>query len=197
MSNPRQQHVFIAWLAVVLVLPLSGCRSGTRPIVVPVPEAVHRLHYDIPLDDDEAASVLDQALEATVCLLQGAPAEECGGSTDFSICNTRDPAKIRAAVEPFFDNVLELALTSSAAINQQFRDTVPGVEPVRHVADARRRSACIEWRNANGACVAARLDRAWFYLHAIPTEQGGRPDWLEVFLAEPVCSKGPGSRGGN
>jgi hypothetical protein len=182
------------WLAIVVVLSLPACRSATTSLA-PVPEAVHRLRFDIPLDDGAAREVLADALVATVCLLRGGLTEECG-STDFSVCNTRDPAKIRAAVQPFFDNVLELELTSSSAINADVRDTIPGAEPTRNVADARRNAACIEWRN-EGACVAIKLDRAWFYLHAVPSEHGGRPDWLEVFLAEPVCGKSPKGEPGN
>ncbi|MGH9259679.1 MAG: hypothetical protein ACRD08_07255 [Acidimicrobiales bacterium] len=170
---------------------LAACSRAVKPegFAATVPEAPRRLMY---LADTGAVADLStqlaQALEQAVCLLRSERALECREpDPDVSACNTRPVQEIEAALKPAFDAIPRVRMTSAATINADLRALIPGSVSTTEVWDARRDHLCREWRSADGACVAVKVDKVWLLLHAQPGGDG-RVDRLEVFLAERVCA---------
>lgn len=198
MSRSSGQHgsLLNLPLAVVFGMLLSACQSGgVKPVdlFAPVPEAPRRMEYDVDpalLEGATFDAFVDRLVTETTCLLRTDRPGECqqqGASP--SVCNIdRTEEQITLVLRPSFEALLSLKLESPFSINNEVRAKVPNMISTTEVWDARRATVCREWRSDDGACVAAKVDKAWVLLHA-PADGDGTIDHLEIFAAEPVCAE--------
>ncbi len=194
-SHPqRMRRSRLVLLSVTLLAGVAACSRGVKSdqFEAAVPEAPRRMAYQVDAGPaPDVAALLARALEQTVCLLRSEQADECEEpDPEPLLCNTRPVAEIRTALKPAFDAIPQMRLTSASSISAELRASVPGGTATTKVWDARREHLCREWRSADGACVALKVDRVWILLHA-PPGGDGRVDRIEVFLAQRVCADKP------
>jgi hypothetical protein len=187
-SRKRQWLSFVFLVGIIALMTACASQRIAQPDWCPVPEQTARLEYDLHADSDGKQRVLAKALDDAVCLVLSGKAKDCQDpDVEPPVCDLRSKEEVRGLLKPAFGAIASLKLESAYSINDAISDQIPGAIPTRRVRDARREYDCIVWTRDEKPCVAFKYDILWFILES--SNQDPDVDRIEIFLAEPACSK--------
>jgi hypothetical protein len=175
----RTLHVVLLGVAVL------GCPHARR--FAPVPDRTGRLQFDLPLGDSAERAALDSALTQAACLVRTGKGADCQDPASRpNPCDVRSTDEVRHTLQPVFDSLPRLRLSSPHSVNAEIARLIPSAEPTTAVMDARRPLPCRDWGDSAGACAAFRFGPIWVLL-SNRNATTDRIERLEIFLVDQPC----------